>query len=82
MTPNRFKIHDLFTVGETGKFWVVTDVGTRTIIGIELEKWGPPLFNKGPPYIAGETVFDESDLEVCTKLPVNFKELLKQKGWI
>ena len=58
--------HSDFEVGSefytpTGK-WRVTDIGTRTIIVIKLDKDDESWYN-GPPYAVPETVFDENDIE-------------------
>lgn len=50
--------------GSAGFRWRCTDVGTRTILAIHLDHDNPDWY-QGPPYIAKETVFDESDIERC-----------------
>lgn len=46
--------------------WVVTDIGTRTVIAIKAtEGW-----MAGPPYALDETVFDEDDLLACKMMSV------------
>jgi len=54
------KIDDEFTT-ETGR-WRITDVGTRVIIAIKLDKDDESWYN-GPPYAVVETVFDEYNQE-------------------
>jgi hypothetical protein len=51
-------------VGSAGFRWRCTDVGTRTILAIHLDRHDP-LWHQGPPYIAKETVFDEHEIERC-----------------
>jgi hypothetical protein len=48
----------------TGR-WRCTDVGTRTVIAIKLDRPDDPSWYNGPPYAVCETVFDEYDLEAC-----------------
>jgi hypothetical protein len=51
-------------VGSAGFRWRCTDVGTRAILAIQLDRTDP-LWYQGPPYIAKEVVFDEHDIEGC-----------------
>ncbi|NII11052.1 hypothetical protein [Oleiagrimonas sp. C23AA] len=51
-------------VGSAGFRWRCTDVGTRTILAIHLDR-GNPHWYQGPPYIAKEVVFDEHEIESC-----------------
>ncbi|AHX13333.1 hypothetical protein CH75_09585 [Dyella jiangningensis] len=51
-------------VGSAGFHWRCTDVGTRTILAIQLDRKDPHWY-RGPPYIAKETVFDEHEIERC-----------------
>jgi hypothetical protein len=79
MEHSDFKIGTLFGTGSG--LWGCTDVGTRTIAAIYLERVevngtagrrtlsreeaeAQGLF-RGPPYVVGETSFDEYDLEGC-----------------
>lgn len=60
----------------TGQRWLYTDVGSRTILAIELD---PKLDNnwfKGPPYIVEEIVFDEKEIQRCFR---NDKEHIKDR---
>lgn len=50
--------------GSAGFRWRCTDVGTRTILAIHLDR-GNPDWYQGPPYIAKEVVFDEYEIEHC-----------------
>jgi hypothetical protein len=50
--------------GTAGFRWRCTDVGTRTILAIQLDHDNPNWY-QGPPYIAKETVFDESEIMRC-----------------
>jgi hypothetical protein len=61
--------HSDFTIGcefvtATGR-WRCTDVGTRTIVAIKLDKKDDPSWYDGPPYGVLEQVFDEYDMEGC-----------------
>lgn len=63
------------------ELWGCTDVGTRTIAAIHLEhvhvngSEGPQILSRqeaekqalfeGPPYVVGESIFDEYDFEGC-----------------
>lgn len=51
-------------VASAGFRWRCTDVGTRTILAIRLDRSDPHWY-QGPPYIAKEQVFDEHDLPHC-----------------
>lgn len=44
--------------------WRCTDVGTRTITAIQVDRADPNWY-QGPPYIAKEVVFDEDEIERC-----------------
>ncbi|WP_069352336.1 hypothetical protein [Burkholderia cenocepacia] len=52
-------------VASAGFRWRCTDVGTRTILAIRLDRDDDPSWYQGPPYIAEETVFDEHELKNC-----------------
>ena len=62
--------HDEFTLGMkfrcsgTLSLWQVTDIGSRTIVAIELNE-ADPSWNAGPPYALQELVFDELDIIPC-----------------
>jgi hypothetical protein len=51
-------------VGSAGFRWRCTDVGTRTILAIQLGREEPDWY-QGPPYVANEVVFDEYEIERC-----------------
>lgn len=51
-------------VASAGFRWRCTDVGTRTILAIHLDRDNPHWY-QGPPYIAKEVVFDEREIESC-----------------
>jgi hypothetical protein len=51
-------------VGSAGFRWRCTDVSTRTILAIHLDRDDPDWY-QGPPYIAKEVVFDEQEMERC-----------------
>lgn len=58
---NRLKIGDEFRT-PTGA-WRVTDIGTRTVIAINIsDHQDDPSWFNGPPYAVVEHVFDENDL--------------------
>ena len=59
-----FTIGSVFFTG-SGK-WKVTDIGSRTVIAIKLDKDDSSWYN-GPPYAVAESVFDEYDIEGCSK---------------
>lgn len=44
--------------------WRCTDVGTRTIVAIQLDRDDSNWY-QGPPYIAREAVFDEHEIARC-----------------
>ena len=46
-----------------GHRWRCTDVGTRTIVAIKLDRNGG--WYAGPPYAVPEVVFDEHDVQAC-----------------
>lgn len=51
-------------LGRAGFRWRCTDVGTRTILAIQLDR-NDPHWYQGPPYIATEVVFDEQEIRGC-----------------
>lgn len=51
-------------VGGASFLWRCTDVGTRTILAIRLDRDEPDWY-QGPPYIADEKAFDEQEIERC-----------------
>lgn len=61
--------HADFRIGAS--FWTVTgewrctDIGSRTIIAIRLDKGEDVSWYSGPPYAIVEQVFDEDDLHGC-----------------
>lgn len=63
--------HSDFRIGETfgcaGQRWRCTDVGTRVITAIKLDHEDDPSWHNGPPYALAEVVFDEHDIEGCSK---------------
>ena len=56
-----FRIGSIFYTG-SGKQWRCTDIGSRTIIAIEIEPGREDDWYNGPPYAVVEHVFDEYDL--------------------
>lgn len=74
MKPEEFKIGDEFYT-HTGK-WRCTDVGTRTIIAIKLDRDYDTSWYIGPPYALAEDVFDEDSLEaVYTEKDLSIEEM-------
>jgi hypothetical protein len=63
MIKNDFRIGLEFYTG-SGK-WCCTDVGTRIIVAIKLDKEDASWY-KGPPYAVAEQVFDENEMEGCS----------------
>lgn len=59
-----WKIGMEFWTGST--HWRVTDVGSRTISAVRLDRNRDPSWYNGPPYAVLEHVIDENDLQVCT----------------
>jgi hypothetical protein len=51
-------------IAGAGFRWRCTDVGTRTILAIQLDRRNPDWY-QGPPYIAKEVVFDEQEMGRC-----------------
>jgi hypothetical protein len=51
-------------LGPVGYRWRCTDMGTRTIVAVQLDHDDPNWY-RGPPYIAREVVFDEREIERC-----------------
>ena len=69
--------HD-FAIGDEIAFtseqyrWKVTDIGTRTILAIDIDRYADKSWYNGPPYPVPEVVFDEYDLPAC--------EIVKKSG--
>ena len=63
MKLNDFKIGLLFRCG--GYEWRCTDIGTRTVAAIFMDRNKDLSWFHGPPYAVPEEVFDESDIEAC-----------------
>jgi hypothetical protein len=65
--------HDEFAVGGifwcSGYKWRCTDIGSRVITAIKLDREDDPSWYNGPPYGVAEGVFDEYDIEGCTREP-------------
>lgn len=49
--------------------WRCTDIGTRVIVAIRLDREEDPSWYNGPPYALAEVVFDEDDMEACAPYP-------------
>ena len=77
-----FRIGAEFRCG--GRLWRCTDIGTRTIVAIRIDRvevGGSPALRRslsgaeaeaegwfrGPPYAVAESVFDENDIEGCSR---------------
>jgi hypothetical protein len=69
MTKNDFHISLEFYIG-SGK-WRCTDIGTRVIVAIKLDRDDPSWY-AGPPYAVVEDVFDEFDMGGCSLDPDEF----------
>lgn len=63
MKHSEFEIGIVFYTA-VGK-WRCTDIGSRTIIAVGLNRQGDVSWYDGPPYAVAETVFDEDDLRGC-----------------
>ena len=51
------------------KRWRCTDIGSRTIVCIEIDDREDQTWFEGPPYAVDEIAFDECDQMGCTLLP-------------
>lgn len=71
MKKNEFIIGQSFWL--TGLEWKCTDIGTRTICAIQLDKNDPSWYN-GPPYAVAECVIDEYDQEVCFRTKEEYEQ--------
>jgi hypothetical protein len=73
MTDDGHMNHNEFAIGETfwcsGHKWRCTDIGSRVITAIKLDHEDDPSWYNGPPYAVAEVVFDEYDIEGCTREP-------------
>lgn len=85
MQHHEFRIGEMFWCG--GGCWRCTDIGTRTIVAIRVDRAeveGSASSQRrtlgreeaeaegwftGPPYAVAESVFDEDDIEGCTREP-------------
>jgi hypothetical protein len=63
MKHSEFKIGGEFTTG-SGR-WRCTDVGSRVIVAIKLDKGEDTSWYNGPPYAVAESVFDEYGFGGC-----------------
>lgn len=66
MRHDEFRVNLMFVCGD--RLWRCTDVGTRIIAAIPLDRDQDPSWYRGPPYALAETVFDEDDQQGCTQL--------------
>ena len=64
MKREDFQIGTEFICG--GNRYRCTDVGTRVIVAISLDKYDDPSWHVGPPYAIQELVFDEYDMGGCS----------------
>jgi hypothetical protein len=64
MKLHEFAIGVVFWCNEQS--WRCTDIGTRVIAAIKLDREGDPSWYRGPPYAVAEVVFDESDMDGCS----------------
>jgi len=76
MKHSEFKIGLEFWLG--GNKWRCTDVGTRTVIAIKLDRKEVDWYF-GPTYPVAETVLDEDDLPVCSVEWVDWRTQCKGK---
>lgn len=60
MKHSDFTLNRRFRCGDN--VWLVTDIGTRTVIAIQVRDDG---WMNGPPYAQAEAVFDENDMPGC-----------------
>ncbi|AVT75418.1 glyoxalase family protein [Rhodopseudomonas palustris] len=67
MNHSDFRI-GLEFVTEAGR-WRCTDIGTRTITAIRLDRGDDTSWYDGPPYAIAETAFDEDDIASCEIAP-------------
>lgn len=65
MKPSDFKIGLEFWM--SGARWRCTDVGSRVVVAIRLDKYDDPTWwYSGPPYKVAESSLDEYDLMACS----------------
>ena len=76
MNRTEFRIGIEFYTG-SGK-WRCTDIGTRCIAAIKLDKQDTSYYN-GPPYAVVEHVFDEFGMQGCSLDPGEFS-IQKSEG--
>lgn len=69
VTVTDFSIKDKFIMlgSHNTHVCMVTDVGSRTLTYIVLDKDDHSWYN-GPPYVVVEHVADEADMEIITKI--------------
>jgi hypothetical protein len=64
--------HSDFTIGVEfmmgGNRCRCTDVGTRTVAAIKLDKGDDTSWYNGPPYAVTEHCLDEDDIEECAPI--------------
>ena len=65
MKHSDFEIGKYFTTAEGTILWKCTDIGTRTIVAIEIDVGADDDKYKGPPYSVVEVVFDTYDFPAC-----------------
>lgn len=76
MTHSDFYI-GLEFVSTAGFIWKCTDLGTRTVIAIQVTPGYDETWQVGPPYALQEIVFDEEDLKSCYLAEI---DLLKDRA--
>lgn len=59
---------EFFTSNDINHRFRVTDVGTRTIVAIPLDRDDDHSWYGGPPYAIEEIVFDEYDFDGCDQI--------------
>jgi hypothetical protein len=67
MTLQDFAVGEFWT--DTGE-WRCTNIGSRVVVAIKLDRPYDPSWCNGPPYAVAEHVFDESDMSGCSKTAI------------
>lgn len=65
MQHSDFHLGMTFWVQDRAYPWRVTDIGTRTIVAIQIDPAVSPDWYNGPPYSVLEFVMDEYDFPAC-----------------
>ena len=78
MKHSDFKIGTVFN-SCTGQRWQCTDVGSRTILAIELKPELESSWFAGPPYPVVEMPFDEIDISRVYQLRLSTENDLRKR---